>query len=72
MQSVNSEGGKQEIEFLEMKSLNNTHKLFAPQQGDEFLANKGDVIAILPTSAVININGKVKYSFEKEVNVFEM
>lgn len=72
VQGMNSVEGIQEIEVLGLKSCDKSRKLFAPQPNDEFVADLEDVIAILPTPSVTNLNDKVTYSFEKEIDVFEM
>ncbi|CAH1098906.1 unnamed protein product [Psylliodes chrysocephalus] len=72
VQDVSFDNGKPEIELLGMKSSDKTRKLFIPQPDDEFVVDMEDVIAILPAPIINNFNGIVTYSFEMEIDVYEM
>ncbi|CAH2004316.1 unnamed protein product [Acanthoscelides obtectus] len=55
-----------------MKSVDKSKKIFAVQDGDEFVSDMSDVLAILPNPSLKQGDGIDKYFFEEVVDVFEM
>ncbi|CAH1972971.1 unnamed protein product [Acanthoscelides obtectus] len=66
------EEGKKEINLLGMKSVDKSKKIFAVEDGDEFVTDISEVLAILPNPSIKQSEGIDKFFFERVIDVFEM
>lgn len=71
VQKVTEEQGNG-IELQGLKAVGQERKMFAVVQGDEFLADLSDILAILPHPKSSDIDGKIMYLFEKPIDVYEI
>ncbi|CAH1977063.1 unnamed protein product [Acanthoscelides obtectus] len=72
VQNVTESQYVREFAVLGLKSVDGSKNKFKAQDGDEFLVDFPDIVAVLPDPVVENADGLITYRFENMIDIFEI
>lgn len=68
IQEITDEG----VEVMGMKSINAAKNIFKAVEDDQFVVDEFDILAVLPNPKITDQDGRVTYTFQKNIDVKEM
>lgn len=61
-----------EVSVMSLKSIDESKKIFIPKEEDESFVSVKNVLGIIPAPELITQGDRIRYTFSKNVDVFEL